>query len=92
MRKRENCKKKYLLVGAALFSLMVTTVYALNESDTGMVNETAVQKTNCPYCENNECPYYENKSNCSNCHQNEHYHGGKGNGYGRQGKCGHHHQ
>ncbi len=32
MRKRENCMKKYLLVGAALFSLMVTTVYALNES------------------------------------------------------------
>lgn len=85
--------KKYLILGIAAFSLMATTVYALNGNN-NFVNGAA-HNQNCPYHNSNEnCPYYDEtisthnyqNSESGNCHHNN---CGSKDGYGRQGR--HHH-
>lgn len=81
---------KYIIIGVATFSLMVSTVYALNSNDKdNIVNNQIGYNQNCPYHENGEeCPYYDEMSNTHNCLYNEnsqHNH----HGCGRQNRCHH---
>ena len=84
---------KYLIVAIVVFSLMVTTVYALNDNG-NYVNEPSIYNQNCPYHDvNDSCPYYNEKIDTYNCPNNgncQHNNGGNGNHYGRQGGCPHH--
>ena len=88
---------KYLIVGIAAFSLMATTVYALNSNENSkIVNESTPYNQNCPYHNSNEdCPYHSNTTSsydCPNCESGNYYHHNNGNGnhYGRHGRHLHH--
>ncbi len=78
--------KKYWIVGIVVFSLMATTVYALNNGEIVSTNDILSCKQNCPYRDDNGvCDYYEETNthrhqntvngNCQYNTENYHEHG-----------------
>ncbi len=59
--------KKYLIVGVATFSLLITTVYAFNDNrnHNRFFYESTMYNQNCPYHSGNEeCPYHSDSEHC----------------------------
>lgn len=82
--------KKYFVVGLAILSLMVTTVYALGDNNEN--NMTTSYGQNCPNCLREDCPYYDANTGFHNCpyRDNENYQSNNGR-HAHRGQNGCHH-
>lgn len=87
--------KKYLIAVVLASTLMITSVYALNNNNDINTTKQTTYNQNCPYHNEENCPYYNETTETKNCPNNntcENNYNSSGHQHNRQGKHHRHHQ